>query len=223
MERRECGAQKRGKPVEYCRAPAMANGRCRIHGGKSLRGIAAPQFQTGRYSKYLPERLVASYQEALDDEELLNNRHEIAVWQARLQELLERVDTGESGKRWEEVQTAWALLRLAMDAGEDITANMRAVDQAIRAGVADYAAWEDVAKATERRSRLVDREQRRMEALSQYLPVEQALAFMAAVMDVVRQHVSDRQVLSLIATDLDRLSAGNNGKQQAADITGSSS
>ncbi len=29
-----CGAQRRGK-VEICKAPAMANGRCRLHGGKS--------------------------------------------------------------------------------------------------------------------------------------------------------------------------------------------
>lgn len=29
-----CGAKRRGK-VERCKAPAMANGRCRLHGGKS--------------------------------------------------------------------------------------------------------------------------------------------------------------------------------------------
>jgi len=29
----------------------MPNGRCRLHGGRSLRGIASPTFKTGRYSK----------------------------------------------------------------------------------------------------------------------------------------------------------------------------
>ena len=30
---------------------------CSMHGGKSLRGVDSPRFKTGRYSKYLPDRL----------------------------------------------------------------------------------------------------------------------------------------------------------------------
>jgi hypothetical protein len=44
-------------------APPMANGRCRMHGGKSLHGIASPRFKHGRYSKYLFARLAGRYLE----------------------------------------------------------------------------------------------------------------------------------------------------------------
>jgi hypothetical protein len=51
MKGKLCGAKKRRKD-ETCRAPAMPNGRCRIHGGLSLGGIAHPNFKHGRRSKY---------------------------------------------------------------------------------------------------------------------------------------------------------------------------
>jgi hypothetical protein len=45
-----CGAKKR-KSGEPCRAAAMANGRCRVHGGTSLKGVASPSFKNGKRSK----------------------------------------------------------------------------------------------------------------------------------------------------------------------------
>jgi hypothetical protein len=53
MKGKLCGAKKQRKD-ETCRAPAMPNGRCRIHGGLSLGGIAHPNFKHGRRSKYFP-------------------------------------------------------------------------------------------------------------------------------------------------------------------------
>jgi hypothetical protein len=45
-----CGARtRRGTPCK--RAPRL-NGRCSLHGGKSLAGFAHPQYKHGIYSKY---------------------------------------------------------------------------------------------------------------------------------------------------------------------------
>ncbi len=51
----ECGAKNRqGKP---CRQPAMPNGRCYYHGGKSLSGPAHGMYKHGLRSKeYLEQR-----------------------------------------------------------------------------------------------------------------------------------------------------------------------
>lgn len=82
----ECGAKKRdGTP---CRAKAMANGRCRIHGGATPSGFALPQYKTGRYSKVLPDALRYRYEVARDDEDLLSLRDEIALLDIRITELL---------------------------------------------------------------------------------------------------------------------------------------
>ena len=47
---RRCDARTRsGAP---CRAPAMRHReRCRMHGGKTPRGIGSPHFKTGQYSR----------------------------------------------------------------------------------------------------------------------------------------------------------------------------
>ena len=42
-------------------APIYPAGRCRMHGGKSLRGIASPRFKHGRYCKDLLGQLAGAY------------------------------------------------------------------------------------------------------------------------------------------------------------------
>ena len=59
MDRKRCGAQLRKRPGQYCRKPGMENGRCKLHGGATPRGIASANFKDGRYSKHLPGRLTA--------------------------------------------------------------------------------------------------------------------------------------------------------------------
>jgi hypothetical protein len=96
-----CGARTRaGTPCE--RAP-MPNGRCHKHGGKTPRGVASTQFVNGRRSKDIPSRLTERYQEALVDDELLALRDDVALIDARLGDVLGRVDSGESGRIWAEL------------------------------------------------------------------------------------------------------------------------
>lgn len=54
-----CGAKRRGKE-ELCKAPAMANGRCRLHGGKSTgprtaEGLARSQRGNWKHGEYSQE------------------------------------------------------------------------------------------------------------------------------------------------------------------------
>src|SRR5690349_13713695 len=93
-----CGAKtKTGAP---CKGAPMPNGRCRLHGGKTPSGIASPQYKTGRYSRVLPTRLQSRYDAARTDAALLELRDDISLLDARLEDLLSRVDTGESGVLW---------------------------------------------------------------------------------------------------------------------------
>src|SRR5687768_3976371 len=89
----------------YCeRRPLQGSKRCKRHNGRPLVGAANPAFKTGRHSKYLPPRLQDRYQEALRDATLLSVRDEIALLDARLEDLLRRADTGEAGKIWERLK-----------------------------------------------------------------------------------------------------------------------
>lgn len=49
MPRTHCGAKTRSGGA--CRQPAMKNGRCRLHGGKSLSGREHGRYRTGFHTK----------------------------------------------------------------------------------------------------------------------------------------------------------------------------
>ena len=112
-----CGAKTRaGHP---CRQRPMRNGRCRMHGGATPRGMASPHFKHGRYSKDLPVRLAAVYEQVRGDDDLLAVRDEAALLQARIGELLMSLDAddaAESEERiWREVVRMIDALRQASE------------------------------------------------------------------------------------------------------------
>lgn len=65
MPRAFCGAKTRAGG--FCRQPAMRNGRCRLHGGKSLSGPAHGRYKHGNCTKQaleLRRQLAALLREA---------------------------------------------------------------------------------------------------------------------------------------------------------------
>src|SRR5262245_14503330 len=100
----QCTAKSKRSQQQCQKAVTPGRQVCHIHGGKTPAGIASASFKHGRYSKYLPTRMLASYNQALRDQSL-TLFGEVALLQARIDDLLPRVDTGESGKRWQELRT----------------------------------------------------------------------------------------------------------------------
>ncbi len=84
---RVCGAKTRqGNPCQL--PPARGRTRCRLHGGATPRGRASPHFKTGKYSSFLPDRLIGRYEEGQAAADLRSLRSEIALLQVRIIELL---------------------------------------------------------------------------------------------------------------------------------------
>lgn len=62
-----------------------------MHGGKSLVGPANPAWKGGRYSRLFPTQLRARYEAMLADPALLSLSKEVALVDARIGELLDRL------------------------------------------------------------------------------------------------------------------------------------
>ncbi len=204
-----CGAKTRKGGT--CQQPAMPNGRCRLHGGMSLAGVASPTFKHGRRSKYMPVRLVEHYKEGLSDPELLNLQDEIALIDARLNDVLGRVDTGEAGAIWRRVREAYLDFNIATH-DQNVIEARRAMDEIGRLteqGVDDYAAWHEAQALIDQRRKLVEAEQKRRVAMQQMITAQEALVFAAAILDTVKRNVSDTATLSAIQADVNRLIAQN--------------
>lgn len=203
----QCTAKSKrtGQP---CKRPAMV-GRtvCYHHGGMIPRGIALPQTTTGRYSKHLPTRLLATYEAAKRDPELLALRDEVALIDARLADLLKRVETGESGATWRAVRGAYgafeeATVKKDTDAARGALTSLKSL---IVRGAADEAAWSDVRTCLEQRRRLVESERKRLVEMQQMVGADEAALLVRTLTEAVREHVRDPAALRAIADALGRV------------------
>jgi hypothetical protein len=201
----KCGAKnKAGNP---CGSPAMQNGRCRIHGGASLSGAASPTFKTGRHSKHLPTRMLAQYEATKNDPNILALNDEIAMYDARLNDVLLRVDSGESGHLWRELKATYKALQDANRRKEPALVQelMTDLGALITRGHSDYAAWSEIGRIIEARRKLVESERKRLVDMQQMMSAEQGMMLVAQIYEQVKLHVSDRATLNAIGMGLARL------------------
>ena len=197
----------------------MANGRCQMHGGKSLAGVASPTFKHGRYSQSLaaslPTPLRERFEAAMSDPELLSLRKYVALFDVRCAEAAEKLAAFDPGSYrttllslWEEFARA-NTQRIDQDdpRGEErraakaarITELLTDIGKTIRDGADEESVWQEVFAAVKDRMAATRDEQRRLNDLHPNLTVEQAFALAARLADSVRRVVQDRDVLSRIS------------------------
>lgn len=177
---------------------------CTVHGGKTPGGIASPHFKTGRYSKYLPSRLLADYDTSLKDSELLDLTNEIAVLDARLNDLMRRVDSGEAGVLWSKAQTAFSDLetaRLNQDA-EAMRTALFELGGLLKKGHSDYAVWGEIQTLMEQRRKLVETERRRRVDMHTMMRDDEVMLLVSYLISSITTHVKDRGILAAIQHDI---------------------
>lgn len=200
--RNQCGAMTRdGDP---CKSRAvMANGRCRMHGGKTPRGFALPQTKTGRHSKDLPTRLAGRYLESLNDPDLLNLSDDIALTDAFIEDARKGLDHGESGRLFAELKSTWDQLMTAQRAKDaaGVQMHMAELGALIRQGVGAYAARNEAADLIDRRRKLVESESKRRVQMQDMITSEKAMLLTSALLDAVVRNVDDPIVLARIGAE----------------------
>jgi hypothetical protein len=90
-----------------CKNPAVApSDKCRMHGGKSLKGIAAPAFKDGKRSKYayLPEHL-STRVEDLSADAIKNLEENINIQRAMESRIMEQFAEGGSLFKWRQLRS----------------------------------------------------------------------------------------------------------------------
>lgn len=187
-----------------------------MHGGKSLVGIAHPNFTEGRITKNLPSRLAASFQASNSDPDLLNLRREVSLTDSRIDDLLGRVDSGESGELWRSVRATFTEAekqRSRWDRNIGSVEGEKAKQSFFEAfemigvltaeGIQDYQAWDEVNKMIDQRLRLAETETKRLEKMGRMVTADRAMTMVAALVGLVKTHVSDRNALLGIIRGLD--------------------
>lgn len=215
----QCAAKSK-RTQKRCRRSAMIGKQvCMIHGGKSLAGIASPRLGPGIYSEYLPVRLRERYNQAEKDSPRLQLNAEINLIDARLIDVLGRVDTGESGASWKAARDAYRGLQSAIRKQDEegtrrALAKLRTI---LDEGWQDYQAWDEVRSLVEQRKRLVESERKRMVEMGQMITASQAMVLVTRLTDIIATHVTDPKQRITIANELVRLVSVDAGWQPVTD------
>lgn len=152
---------------------------CRMHGGKSLKGIAHPSFKHGRYSKHLPGGKQALFQELSADQDILSLDENISLIDVRLIELIQSLaEGGNPAELWKKASRAWDLMwRATMRADENAVAKHRdEIEAMLRDGLGDTTTWEEIDRISITRMRLTDTEMKRREKMKYMILAEDAMA-----------------------------------------------
>lgn len=180
---------------------------CRMHGGTTKVGPLSANFKTGRFSKYLPQRFADLF-DAVSAGDVLDLTHDINVLSSRIADVLQRVDSGESGQLWALTQKAFAELKRAQKSGrkKDLTEAVAALGELLTKGGTDQAAWAEVKELFAQRAKLVESQRKRAIETKQMMSTDEVLGMMRYLVESVKKHVRDPEALSNISADFARFS-----------------
>lgn len=205
---RICGSPKtRGRGP--CQSPFLyANGRCKKHGGPAKAGIANPNFKHGRMSRVMPTALAASFEEALNDPELISHREHVAMYDARIVELLDMLGKGGGTKgAWNALQGAYAALE-AIDPVKEPKAYddaLRVLGDVVSNGAAEGAVWAEIQSVGKLRRQAADSEMKRLQRMHSMISVERVVVMVQAIVSLIRENVTDATALYRIQGGLEQL------------------
>lgn len=201
-----CGAKTRnGTP---CQKAPMSNGRCALHGGKSLKGEASPTYKHGRFSDYLPERLVKIYEAVQADEEANILNRNIRLRETFIRERMAMIDdVPDSADVWNNLRREIGELRKAYhnhDDGKIINAldNLRLlIDERILYFAAVEEIRVDLAEQRKDKQAIAAIEYKGENAI----PATELMVLMGAVLKIIQTVVTDKQQRIQIADGIDSL------------------
>jgi hypothetical protein len=179
---------------------------CEPHGG--YRGLASVgpahhNFIHGNNfkTKYRFPNLAQRFEEASKDPSLLDQREEIVIMGHLIQTALERLDSGDPGARWVQLQDTLKRFQRSRRAASvpgapkihAITAaeQLAQIENLIEAGAEQVVLRKEIRETIVDQEKIIRSERKRMQEMKQLIPVEDVLLMMQAVMHEINDCVHD--------------------------------
>lgn len=169
----------------------MDNGFCDLHGGKNLAGPLHWRYKDGSRSKYNPKSLMGRYEASLQDPELLSQRHEIAILDARLQKLVERVEEDVDEVVWSKLIELWGEFVMAITAGDTKKQNdyLGRLNRFIDRAEGNLNNWRDIERSMSLRAKLTEAEVKRAQALETTFTTDQVVQLLTTTILALKEIV----------------------------------
>ncbi len=216
----QCTAKAKSTGLQCTQPAIQGSTKCRYHGGKTPKGIASPHYKGKGRSKYIPVNLLAHYQDAKNNPDLLNLHADIHLIDALLLSNFQYLDTEESGEAWKAIRKSVIDMQLAFNKDDYgkcliLLAEMRDI---IDRRVLHYATEQEIRDKLEQRRKLVETVHKIDFQKERAITAEQAMLLMSALLDSVRRNVTDNGALSAVQADFIRL-VGSTHQRELTAIT----
>ena len=193
-----------------CEMPAQAGEKyCSMHLRRCRwlrrRKPATIKEEMNRYRKYVPKHLLKRFLESEQDPRKLSLDADIDLVTARVTELMQRLNAKQSGLAWKMVSKAHDTLRSAMAGGDPnaMVLGVKMLGDAIRQS--DYPAWEELVNMILHRKTLVESERKRLVEQAEVISLQEVMALVASIQDIIHRTVTDYQVRMRLAAEFRRL------------------
>jgi hypothetical protein len=186
-----CGAKTRAGGS--CRAPAMSNGRCRVHGGAQPKGALHPNWKGKGHSRYIPQNLMGIFIGAMEDVDRLSMDQDLALLDTRMALLLQNLESGASAATWDELGKTMEAFRGAQARGKlnDMHLAMGHMQELIEKGSGETAAWTEIGDLIKTKQKIVDSEEKRQVSQGKAIPADQVMNMISVLGRIMMDEVAD--------------------------------
>lgn len=187
-----CETTARGDGLPCERSRVAGRDHCVVHGGHIPAGVENGRFTHGRYSQFITLPALNERVEALvNDPELTSLRANLALVDARIAQLLERIDGASATPFWIEAGDVCQQYGEALDAGNAAAPMLfLRLRRLLEGGYDEDKIWAEIALQHELRRRLTESEGKTLERLGHSFTVEEATLFIRELAGMMREFVS---------------------------------
>ncbi|MFB3852851.1 MAG: hypothetical protein ACE148_03390 [Vicinamibacterales bacterium] len=172
-------------------------------------GPASPAWKTGRFSKLLPKNLRRHYEQWERDVDRLSCERDVGIIEAQIRERLESLAKNQTAGSAREIRRAFAAFESAMPTKDPLA--IQAAFEKLRSVITSAAdadkLFAEIVALQATKSKIVDRESRRLLASQTVISAPQAWALVGALVALIRTHVDDPLVRRAIGDGIARLTA----------------
>lgn len=157
-----------------------------------------------RRKKFLPDTLAETFQEAVNDPELLALRDDLALLEVRLGQLIRRGVSGESDDKWDKLSVCLLEIETALEVPNILKAKtaIRKIYVLISDAEKDRETWKQIYELLELRRKTTESEANRLVRLNQMISAEDAYALIDRILQAVKRNVRDPKEYSSIAYEV---------------------
>lgn len=219
-----CGS-KTGDGTPCQSRPIKTRARCKFHGGRVPRGVDSPHYRGKAWSKDLPTRLADKVRAGLENPDLISMREELALIDARMSELVERLVTNEDGDAWFEVSRIAARIRKVVDDQpgnwfDELEECLQELAACLNAHTSDVQTWSEIQQTLEQRRKIADTERKREEFEADAVTRNQWATFLTSVQTAIMEEVTDTHSRARLAARIATLAGGGNNNMLQEQVRG---